>query len=241
MQTYEYIFGLAAFDSAAYPDVAGAANTRATMVQGLLAARLSDGGWSWASTEPISDTDTTAMAVSVLARYAAGDPEVASAIDAALTLLASWQAVDGTMGSSNATSMMIAGLTALGIDGQTDGRFVNAGGNLVSGLFRYRTPENRFGYKTAAFDAFATEQAFRALVSYRRFLSDHIAQSPYVFFASPAGLTAGTVLSTGADIADTGEHGTAATAIGLTLIASAFAMLVLHPGYCRRREGASQP
>ena len=247
MQTYEFIFGLAALDSASYPEPDGAVNTRASMVAGLLAARLPDGGWSWAPTEPISDTDTTAMAISVLARYAAGDTEVSAAIDTALDLLSSWQAEDGTMGSSNATAMMLIALGSLGRDGQTDSDFADEAGNLLSGLFRYRTSDNRFGYKDTAFDAYATEQAFRSLVTYRKMLDSQTAQSPYVFRTSTEGLVAGTALSCGSDIAETGEYTTLESAIGFTLISSALAALILVlrrdiPGrnivrrICRREE-----
>jgi hypothetical protein len=77
LDTYGLIFGLAAFDSAGYPDSTGASITRLRGA-GLLDARLPDGGWSWAPTEAMSDTDTTAMAISVLARYAADNPDVAA-------------------------------------------------------------------------------------------------------------------------------------------------------------------
>ena len=241
MQTYEFIFGLAALDSAAYPDAAGAVNTRASMVAGLLDARLPDGGWSWAPTEAISDTDTTAMAISVLARYAADDAEVSSAIAAALDLLSSWQAEDGTMGSSNATAMVLIALSTLGRDGHTDSDFSDESGNLLSGLFRYRTSDNRFGYKDTAFDAYATEQAFRSLVTYQKMLDSQTAQSPYVFRSSTDGLVAGASLSCGSDIADTGEYSTVESAIGITLIASGLAALILSPagtifGRMRRHE-----
>ncbi len=229
MQTYEFLFGLAAFDCAGYPDVGGAINNRASMVQGLLDARLPDGGWSWAPTEAISDTDTTAMAVSVLARYAAGNPAVADAIDAALDLLSGWQAADGTMGSSNATAMTLIALTAMGLDGQSDARFVKAGGNLLDGLFRYRTTDGRFGYKDTVYDPFGTEQAFRSLVVYRLMKNTQIPQPPYIFRASVDGLAVGTVLPGGVTIADTGENGTWRTALGLTLLASAFMAVASAP------------
>ncbi|NLN45009.1 MAG: DUF4430 domain-containing protein [Clostridiaceae bacterium] len=236
LDTYGYIFGLAAFDSAGYPDVTGAANTRASMVPGLLAARLPDGGWSWAPTEAISDTDTTAMAISVLARYAADNADVAAALSAALELLASWQASDGTMGSSNATAMMLIALAATGMDGESDPRFAAADGNLLDGLFRYRTTDGRFGYKSTEYDAFATEQAFRALIVYRELLAAGGAQSPYVFAETPADLETGVVLPGGEPVADTGEAEIWHNAIGVTLLSSALAAVLTLPKRHRRTE-----
>jgi hypothetical protein len=237
LDTYGLIFGLAAFDSAGYPEVAGAANTRASMVRGLLDARLPDGGWSWAPTEAISDTDTTAMAISVLARYAAADADVADAIAAALDLLASWQASDGTMGSSNATAMMLIALAAAGTDGESDPRFAAADGNLLNGLFRYRTADGRFGYKTTDYDAFATEQAFRALIVYRELLAEGGAPSPYGFADTPAELETGVVLPGGEPVADTGEAEVWRNAIGATLLSTALAAMLTLPSLRRQTEG----
>lgn len=235
MDTYGFIFGLAAFDCAAFPDVAGARNTRASMVDGLLAARLPDGGWSWAPTEAISDTDTTAMAVSVLARYAAGDPDVAAAITGALALLSGWQAADGTMGSSNATAMVLLALAATGADGRTDTRFADAGGNLLDGMFRYRTPDGRFGYQNTVYDAFATEQAFRALVVYQDLMAEGTPQSAYELRSSTAGLESGIEIPGGIPVADTGEGDRWPEALGMTLLGVALSAALTVPTLRRRR------
>ena len=236
LDTYGLIFGLAAFDSAGYPEVPGAANTRASMVQGLLDARLPDGGWSWAPTEAMSDTDTTAMAISVLARYASDNADVAAALTAALDLLASWQAPDGTMGSSNATAMMLIALAATGADGESDVRFVETDGNLLDGLFRYRTADGRFGYKSIEYDAFATEQAFRALIVYRELRAEGGTPSPYVFSDTPVTLETGVVLPGGEPVADTGEAEVWHNAIGATLLSTALAAVLTLPSLRRRTE-----
>jgi len=168
------IWALIAFDSHDYPTPEGI--TREDLVNAILAARLSDGGWALAG--QVSDPDMTGMALQALAPYYSSNPQVKSAVDAALTMLSEKQNVDGTFTGSEGTTceslaQVITGLTALGINPETDERFVK---NTVSALdalaaFYDGSGGFRHGLSTER-NMMATEQGYYALVSYFRFLEN---------------------------------------------------------------------
>ena len=125
---------------------------------------------------------------------------------------------------------------AAGTDGESDPRFTAADGNLLNGLFRYRTADGRIGYKTTDYDAFATEQAFRALIVYRELRAEGGTPSPYVFSDTPVTLETGVVLPGGEPVADTGEAEVWHNAIGATLLSTALAAVLTLPSLRRRTE-----
>lgn len=164
-------FALLAYDSGNYTLPSGAVNTREKAVEYLLANRNADGGWSYLPGE--SEAGMTAIVLSALAPYQ-DKMEVASAIADALDYLSAAQSSNGGYTyygeeNSNDAAMVVIALTSLGIDANTDSRFVKNGNSVYQNLMSFVTPDNRFGYTghTTA-DALATEQGFRALVAYSR-------------------------------------------------------------------------
>ncbi len=96
--------------------------------------------------------------------------------------------------------------------------------------------DGRFGYKSIEYDAFATEQAFRALIVYRELRAEGGTPSPYVFAGTPATLETGVVLPGGEPVADTGEAEVWHNAIGATLLSAVLAAVLTLPSLRRRTE-----
>lgn len=166
----EWTFALLAYDAGAYTLPAGAVNTREKLIADLLAAQNADGGWSYQS--DVSQASMTAMVLSALAPYRT-DAEIAAAIDRALTCLSDMQQENGGYlfdgkDNSNDCAMVIVALSALGIDADSDPRFIKAGGSVFAHLLTFVTAEQMFGYEdTMAENPLSTEQGLRALIAYR--------------------------------------------------------------------------
>jgi len=138
----------------------------------ILGRQLANGGWTIAGSA--ADPDMTAMVLQALAPHR-DIPTVAAAIDRALAELSRIQLPNGgwaSWGTDNVQSpaQVIVALTALGIDPQTDSRFVKPGGNAITAVLRF------FDHATGSFmhggslDIMATEQAVYSLVAYWRFV-----------------------------------------------------------------------
>lgn len=146
--------------------------TTAAVRQKLLSLQLADGGW--AVTGSNGDVDTTAMAVQALAPHYKSDSIVKNAIDKALTLLSVRQLDTGDYSSygvpnAESTAQVITALSALGIDGESDSRFIKNGNTLFDGLRKYKLSDGSFCHKEGgSSNGNATVQAFYSLVSYIR-------------------------------------------------------------------------
>jgi hypothetical protein len=147
LDTYGSSVGLAAFDSAGIPGGRRGRQHTCLNGAGALDARPARGGWSWAPTEAISDTDTTEMAISVLARYAPPTRTCADAIAAALDLLAPGRLRTGPWGAATHHAMM---LIALGRGRHRRGKrhaLCRGRRKPAQWFVPYRTADGRFGYK----------------------------------------------------------------------------------------------
>lgn len=172
-----YIFALKAYDSGNYILPEDAYWTRQVIVEHIIKVQDEDGGWSFS---PIfgTDYDLTAMAISALIPYKDNNIEVSLAIDKAVNMLSKTYKDDGgfySWGSknSNSASMVIVALSGLGINAHTNPLFIKDGVSLLDYLLTFKTDDNRFGAtNNTSYDAFATEQAFRALVSYSKFMEN---------------------------------------------------------------------
>lgn len=172
------IFALIALDSHDYEipkAVAGKTQTtREALIDAILAAQLSDGGWNVNGNG--ADADMTAMAIQALAPYYSSNAKVKSAIDDALNRLSKMQEVNGgytSWGTANAESVaqVIVALTRLGIDPASDGRFIKNGYSTLDALATFYN--NKGGFKhsqsdTTSSNGLATEQAYYALASWYR-------------------------------------------------------------------------
>lgn len=174
------IWALLALDSGNYPVPSGGTTTRQAFIDEILSVQTSDGGWAISGDR--ADSDMTGMALTALAPYYKKDPTVKQAIDKAIARLSEMQDDDGgfstTYGdgkyiaTSESTAQVLTALSALGIDGDTDSRFVKNGSSVVDALLRYYV--NGGGFKhvmDGEIDGMGTEQAYYALTAYYRFLS----------------------------------------------------------------------
>lgn len=172
------IFALIALDSHDYEipkAVAGKTQTtREALIDAILAAQLSDGGWNVNGNG--ADADMTAMAIQALAPYYSSNAKVKSAVDDALKRLSKMQEVNGgytSWGTANAESVaqVIVALTSLGIDPASDGRFIKNGYSTLDALATFYNDKGGFKHSqsdTTSSNGLATEQAYYALASWYR-------------------------------------------------------------------------
>lgn len=170
------IWALIAFDSHSYdiPVNNSAKNqtTREKLITAILEAQLSDGGWSLSGDK--SDADMTAMALQALAPYYNTDERVKAAVDNALDCLSALQTPIGGYNSwetlnSESCAQVIVALTALGIDPQTDPRFIKNGCSVLDALVAFYTGDGFAHTTDGDINGMATEQGYYALASYFRF------------------------------------------------------------------------
>ena len=97
------------------------------LVNVILEAQLDDGGWALSGER--SDPDMTGMAIQALAPYMESNTAVNKAVEEAIRTLSelqndngSYTSVDGP--NSESIAQVIVALAALGIDADTDARFV---------------------------------------------------------------------------------------------------------------------
>lgn len=172
------IYALLAFDSKQYTIPTAPAGTTQTtregLIQYLLGQELAAGGWDWSATS--ADTDLTAMAIQALAPYYAGNADVKAAVDRGLAVLSGMQNPDGSYASwgttnSNSTAQVVLALTSMGINPDTDSRFVKNGYSVLQSLSDYYIPNSGFGYtiNDTTANGYATVQVYDALVASKRF------------------------------------------------------------------------
>lgn len=181
------IWALIALDSGNYELPANANYIREMLVQTVLNMQLEDGGWSFSGSQ--ADADMTGMALQSLARYYVRENEAQSfavdvnpAVDAALDRLSAMQFDDGSFGTfdgngsivptSESISQVVTALCALGIDPNTDERFVKNGRSAIDALLDYYVEGGGFKHLLDHDrDGMATEQAYYALTAYERLLA----------------------------------------------------------------------
>lgn len=172
------IWALIALDSGNYP--ASGTATRQALLETILSAQTTDGGWTVTGSK--ADTDMTGMALQALAPYYETNEQVRTAVDKAIDKLSQMQQADGSfcadygdgnpVATSESIAQVITGLTALGIDPATDPRFVKSGGSALDALLRYYVDGGGFRHlPEGERDGMATEQGYYALTAYFRFRS----------------------------------------------------------------------
>ena len=167
------IWTLIALDSHNYPTMGDV--TREKLIQVILDAQLTDGGWDLSADK--ADPDMTGMAIQALAPYYKTNETVKAAVDKALEALSAMQRPDGGFASwgtvnSESCAQVIVALTALGIDPTADSRFVKNGLTVLDALAGFYVTGG--GFKHVADkgrDGMATEQGYYALAAYYRFVN----------------------------------------------------------------------
>lgn len=142
-----------------------------SLIGAILSSRLSDGGWAVIGSS--GDVDVTAMTVQALAPYYGRYSGVTAAIDGALSLLSQRQLSDGgflSMGVENCESaaQVLTALSALGIDQNTDPRFIKNGCTVLDAMLAFRNADGSFAHTGGGFNESATVQAFYAMRAYLR-------------------------------------------------------------------------
>lgn len=177
------VYALLALDAGNY-DIPAApegkeALTRETLLSLLLERQLEDGGWAFSGTQ--ADADMTAMVLQALSPYKE-EEAVKAAVEKALACLSNLQQETGVFASNGqnnceSTAQVIIALTALGIDPQTDSRFVKGGGSAYEALCRFYVEGGGFAHTLGAErNELATEQGYLALTAYHRFLAQKEAE-----------------------------------------------------------------
>ncbi len=175
------VFALLALDSHGYevPAVAGVdtLTTRQLLIDKILELELDGGGWTfYVYPGATADVDLTAMALQALAPYYASNSAAKAAVDRGLALLSSMQNEDGVFPSAwgdpsaESVSQVITALTALGLDPQTDVRFIKGGTTLLDALLTYYVDGGGFKHVvTGERNDLASEQGYYSLAAYFRF------------------------------------------------------------------------
>ncbi|MBQ9086489.1 MAG: DUF4430 domain-containing protein [Clostridia bacterium] len=146
--------------------------TAPRVVETILAHQCDDGGW--ALTGDVGDVDVSAMAIQALSVYYGSDDSVKRSVDRALSFLSERQLAQGdyvSYGVENPESgaQVIVALSSMGIDCQTDSRFIKDGNTLFDGILKYRLPDGSFAHKQGeSSNQNATMQVFYSMVSYLR-------------------------------------------------------------------------
>ncbi|QNK60207.1 S-layer homology domain-containing protein [Paenibacillus sp. PAMC21692] len=184
------IFALIAFDSLNYdiPLVEGVnvQTTRDRLIEFILEREIEGGGWALGTNPTEADPDITAMAIQGLTPYYDKRQDVKEAIDRGLLRLSAAQDSSGgyrSWGSLNSESaaQVVVALSGLGIDADTDSRFVKNGASVLHSLLSFSSEDGGFyhikageagngGAEPGMVDPMATDQALYALVAYERFL-----------------------------------------------------------------------
>ena len=167
------VWALIALDSLQYeiPETTSKEQTtREKLIDYLLEKQLPAGGW--AIGEQGADPDMTGMAIQALAPYYKKNEAVKCAVDKALGYYSAIQRDDGGLSeatdSPESCAQMITALSALGIDPETDGRFIKSGNSIVDCLLRFSL-ENGFAHNIGGeYNQMSTEQAFYAMTAANR-------------------------------------------------------------------------
>lgn len=164
-----WIFALLTLDIMGYKTPEGAEFDRERILDEIVSAQNTDGGFSLSKGE--SDIDITAMALQAIAPYYNdfSRDDVRKSVDKAVEYLSGKQDSSGTFGSAEADSQVVIALCSLGIDPEADSRFVKSS-DLLTSLLSYQNSDGGFSHeKGGDSDELATGQALCALAAQKRF------------------------------------------------------------------------
>lgn len=148
-------------------------HTASELISKILDLQLADGGFSIAGQN--GDVDATAMAMQALAPHCKTNEEVRAAVDKALVWLSEKQLDSGDFVSfgvvnPQSAAQVIVALSALGIDVESDERFIKNGNDLFDVIEKYRLPSGGICHSEGGeVNHTASAQTFYATVAYMRF------------------------------------------------------------------------
>lgn len=126
--------------------------------------------------------DSYMMLLQGLAPFYETDERVKAAVDDGLTYLSSQQLETGSYGSVNTDAMLAILLAQLGIDPNSDARFVKNGKSLVDGLLSYVVEENG---EVSTGTGLANSQGFMGLIAAAQVMRQDKAIDVYDFSSKP--------------------------------------------------------
>lgn len=231
------IWALIAFDCHDYeipanPDAADQV-TREKLINYILEMQLEDGGWALSG--KVADPDMTGMALQALAPYYNSNGQVKAAVDKALLCLSEMQQDNGGFGSvdgmcAESCAQVIVALAALGIDPETDPRFVKNGISVVDALCQFAVEGGGFAHvPNDQRNGMATEQGQLALAAYFRFQKGQTA----LYDMTDVKLSAGTESNKTPNTPVTGDS--TPVALLVTLVVVSLAALVTLAA-CRKKH-----
>lgn len=157
-----FIWGLISLDSMQYEVPKNAFYTRDNIIVEILKQQLSDGGFALSGKN--ADPDITSMALQALAPYYNDNKEyeyklktsqktvnktVREVIDESIECLSKMQLDSGdyfSWGTQNveSTCQVVVALCSLGINPQTDKRYIKKGNTLIDGILKYKMADGGF-------------------------------------------------------------------------------------------------
>jgi len=186
----------------------------ADLVNALLDTQLENGGWTAFET---AEADATGIAILALAKYYNDNAAVKDAIDKAVHYLSEVQLSNGGFGgtwgeNANNSACVIMGLSAMGINPDTDSRFIKNGNSVVDRLLDFALEDNSgFGFNDGdtTVNAYATQQGFPALIAVYQVIKNGTAYNVYDFSSNT--LSPGRATGTGAVITPSKPSGDSIT------------------------------
>ena len=166
------IFALIALDTNDYQTAD--ASIRQQCIDFILEKELEGGGWALSGNKP--DADMSAMALQSLAGHR-DNTNVNSAVERGISALSEMQNENGGYSSwgtvnSESIAQVITACTALGIDPDTDERFMKNGSAVDALLSFYDNSSEMFSHTLGdGGNAMATDQCSYALIAYLRYLN----------------------------------------------------------------------
>ena len=164
------------------------------LISEVLADQQENGSWEEYG-DSIQTTSNMIVGLS-LYRESAG---VGEALEKAVEYLSSRQGEDGTFDAygygadADTCAMVVTALAAMGIDPDTDERFVKNGNSALDGLLTFALSDNSgFGYQdNTTRNDYATEDGFRALIAASQVMETGEAYNIYDFSANAGSLVPG--------------------------------------------------
>ncbi len=155
-------------------------------VTALLATQMENGGWTAFET---AEADATGMAIMALSAYYNENADVKTAVDKAILYLGEAQLDNGGFGgtwgeTANNSACVIMGLCALGINPDTDIRFIKNGNSILDRLLDFALEDNSgfvLGEGDTAINAYATQQGFPAIIAAYQVIKNGGAYNVYDF------------------------------------------------------------
>ena len=156
-----------------------------TLIAAVLQNQKEDGSWDeWGDS-----IQTTANMITGLSFYYDTDATVKTAVDKAVLYLSKQQQADGTFDAygngadTDTCANVIMALASVGINPDTDARFIKNGNSALDGLLSFALTDNSgFGYQdNTTVNGYATEEAFRALIAAAQVMKTGEAYNIYDF------------------------------------------------------------